>query len=127
MALINSLCVMLQTTPFHRENYSRLILGVIIQFYQRCSDWFQSLVSTPGAEGEAPRVALAAQWAQRNEMSTCLTELQSTAVCEGSGLDATKADVVLYRTTSPRNSSNSAASKSTSNSSGATRRSRRRT
>ncbi|KAL1737539.1 Sec8 exocyst complex component-specific domain-containing protein [Schizophyllum commune] len=79
MALINSLCVMLQTTPFHRENYSRLILGVIIQFYQRCSDWFQSLVSTPGAEGEAPRVALAAQWAQRNEMSTCLTELQSTA------------------------------------------------
>lgn len=79
MALINSLCVMLQTTPFHRENYSRLILGVIIQFYQRCSDWFQGLVSTAGSDGEAPHVALAAQWAQRNEMSTCLTELQTTS------------------------------------------------
>jgi hypothetical protein len=32
---------MLRTTPFHRENYSRLIISVIIQFYQRCSGFFR--------------------------------------------------------------------------------------
>lgn len=82
MALINSLCVMLQTTPFHRESYSRLILGVIIQFYQRCSDKFQDLVSTPvpGDSTLQPQVALAAQWAQRTELVPCLTELQNTPV-----------------------------------------------
>ncbi|KAE9408284.1 hypothetical protein BT96DRAFT_962930 [Gymnopus androsaceus JB14] len=76
MALINSLCAMLQTTPFHRESYSRLILGVIIQFYQRCSDKFQDLVSIPG---DSSQIALAAQWAQRTELVPCLTELQNTA------------------------------------------------
>ncbi|KAF7967561.1 hypothetical protein HWV62_33943 [Athelia sp. TMB] len=80
MALINSLCAMLRTTPFHRENYSRLILGVIIQFYQRCSDRFQDLVSlsTPGSSDLDSRVTLAAQWAQRSEMSPCLNQLSAT-------------------------------------------------
>jgi hypothetical protein len=74
---------MLQTTPFHRESYSRLILGVIIQFYQRCSDKFQELVSSsaPGDSMLEPQVALAAQWAQRAELVPCLTELQNTLVC----------------------------------------------
>lgn len=35
MALIQSLCVMLQETPFHRENYSRLVVGVVVQYYQQ--------------------------------------------------------------------------------------------
>ncbi|KIK70793.1 hypothetical protein GYMLUDRAFT_32854 [Collybiopsis luxurians FD-317 M1] len=81
MALINSLCAMHQTTPFHRESYSRLILGVVIQFYQRCSDKFQDLV-TSSASGESisqSQIALAAQWAQRTELVPCLTGLQNTA------------------------------------------------
>jgi exocyst complex component 4 len=83
MALINSLCAMLRATPFHRENYARLILGVIIQFYQRCSDRFQSLVSL-GAQDESerePRLSLAAQWAQKTELNPCLSELLSVPVC----------------------------------------------
>lgn len=82
MALINSLCAMLCTTPFHRENYSRLILGVIIQFYQRCSDRFQDLVSvgTPEETKLDPKLALAAQWAQRSEIIPCLTELLNSTV-----------------------------------------------
>jgi len=67
---------MLNTSPFHRENYSRLILGVVIQFYQRCSDRFQILTSSPHVDvGREPRIALAAQWAQRPELQPCLTEL----------------------------------------------------
>lgn len=68
---------MLRTTPFHRESYSRLILTVIVQFYQRCSDKFQDLVSIKSGENEdvAPRLSLAAQWAQRSELIPCLTEL----------------------------------------------------
>ncbi|KII94197.1 hypothetical protein PLICRDRAFT_171865 [Plicaturopsis crispa FD-325 SS-3] len=80
MALINSLCAMLRRTPFHRENYSRLILGVIIQFYQRCSDRFQDLVSlrSPEDPESEPRLTLAAQWAQRSDMNPCLSELMIT-------------------------------------------------
>ncbi|KIJ21922.1 hypothetical protein PAXINDRAFT_124220 [Paxillus involutus ATCC 200175] len=74
MALINSLCAMLRTTPFHRENYSRLIVGVIIQFYQRCNDRFQTLVSSGEVEAPSPP-SLAAQWAQKSELSPCLLEL----------------------------------------------------
>ena len=81
MALINSLCSMLNSSPFHRENYSRLILGVVIQFYQRCSDRFQVLTSTPQDDvGREPRIALAAQWAQRPELQPCFTELMEMEV-----------------------------------------------
>jgi exocyst complex component 4 len=77
MALINSLCAMLGTSPFHRENYSRLILGVIIQFYQRCSDRYQSLISTPAVTPEQePQLALGAQWAHRYELQACFSEMQ---------------------------------------------------
>ncbi|KAK7064373.1 Sec8 exocyst complex component-specific domain-containing protein [Favolaschia claudopus] len=80
MALINSLCAMLLKSPFHRENYSRLILGVMIQFYQRCSDRFQDLVSIPNAQDTNIELqpALAAQWAQRSELTPCLAELLNT-------------------------------------------------
>lgn len=73
---------MLATSPFHRENYSRLILGVIIQFYQRCSDRYQDLVTLKDiAEPKLePKLVLAAQWAQRSEVSTCLSELLSVSV-----------------------------------------------
>lgn len=78
MALINSLCSMLRTTPFHRENYSRLILTVIGKFYQRCSDRFSHLVSVesgPTTADDDTNIALAAQWAQKAELGPCLTEL----------------------------------------------------
>ena len=40
---------MLRATPFHRENYSHLIVSVIHQFYQRCNERFkgQLLFSVP--------------------------------------------------------------------------------
>ncbi|KZT75066.1 hypothetical protein DAEQUDRAFT_742424 [Daedalea quercina L-15889] len=77
MALINSLCAMLRTTPFHRENYSRLILTVIGQFYQRCSDRFYDLVAVRNnmQPDAAPRIVLGAQWAQKADLSACLSEL----------------------------------------------------
>ncbi|KAG1749817.1 Sec8 exocyst complex component-specific domain-containing protein [Suillus paluster] len=81
MALINSLCAMLRTTPFHRENYSRLIVGVIIQFYQRCSDKFQDLVSSTTniiSDSSSLPLVLAAQWAQKSELNPCLAELFAT-------------------------------------------------
>lgn len=82
MALINSLCAMLATSPFHRESYSRLILGVIIQFYQRCSDRFQYLVSIiPPTDTETEiKASTAAGWVQRSEINACLSELLKTPV-----------------------------------------------
>jgi len=76
MALINSLCSMLQTTPFHRERYTRLILSVIIQFYQRCSDCFRDLVAPDERSAVTEdQLALSFQWAQRPEVAACLSAL----------------------------------------------------
>lgn len=82
MALINSLCVMLRTTPFHRENYARLILTVIIQFYQRCSDRFQALIASPShpSVDQDTGVAIAAQWAQNPDVIACLSDLHHASV-----------------------------------------------
>ena len=41
LSLIFSLCEMLRMTPFHHENYSRLVLGVIVQYYQQCSTYYR--------------------------------------------------------------------------------------
>jgi exocyst complex component 4 len=81
MALTNSICVMLRTSPFHRESYARLILGVILQFYQRCFDRFQLLVARDGAldEDRTGGAILGAQWAQSSQFAPCLAELLGCA------------------------------------------------
>ncbi|TFY68131.1 hypothetical protein EVG20_g3687 [Dentipellis fragilis] len=82
MALINSLCAMLRATPFHRDNYARLILTVVIQFYQRCSDRYQALVTAGNTTGELDpdaTLALSAQWAQNPELTSCLADLFNAA------------------------------------------------
>lgn len=77
MALINSLCAMLRTSPFHKENYSRLILTVVVEFYQRCFTRFQELILTEEQKttDADPKVALAADWAQRPDLHPCLSEI----------------------------------------------------
>lgn len=79
IGLINSLCAMLETTPFHRESYARLILSIIIQYYTRCSDRYQDLVSVwssaPQQDGfSKPKVGIAATWAQHSELAPCLMD-----------------------------------------------------
>ena len=71
---------MLRTTPFHRENYARLILTVIIQFYQRCSDRFQALIASHPSVDQDTGVAIAAQWAQNPEVIACLSDLHHASV-----------------------------------------------
>lgn len=78
MALINSLCAMLRVTPFHRENYARLILSIIIQFYQRCSDRFYNTVSRDNLDLTESRLLISARWAQRDSISACLVDLLNT-------------------------------------------------
>ncbi|TDL28204.1 hypothetical protein BD410DRAFT_818641 [Rickenella mellea] len=87
MALINSLCAMLRTTPFHRESYARLILGVIIQFYQRCSDTFYAVVSQEGPNPTDTRLHVSARWAQNADINACLTNLTKCMQMGGSRLD----------------------------------------
>lgn len=88
MALIHSLCIMLQTTPFHRENYSRLIVGVIVQYYQQCSARFKDLVSHPATfetDSERPMV-IPAVWAQREDITKCLSEMRSVPTTDRAGM-----------------------------------------
>jgi exocyst complex component 4 len=81
LGLVNSLCVMLRSSPFHQEAYARLILGVLIQFYQRCFDRFQNLVVVQAGSRKAlPAPVLAAQWAQRGEIAPDLADLLAALV-----------------------------------------------
>jgi exocyst complex component 4 len=69
------------TSPFHKENYSQLVLTVIIQFYQRCSDRFQdSIVTKDDTTAESKRVTLAAEWAQKQDLQPCLSEIMRLPV-----------------------------------------------
>ncbi|TIA84297.1 hypothetical protein E3P77_00076 [Wallemia ichthyophaga] len=83
--LISHLSEMLRSTPFHREAYSRLIITVIIQYYQRCSERFMDLVgrerdNSSNNSAERPHdPKLSARWAQRAELTACLTELLATS------------------------------------------------
>jgi exocyst complex component 4 len=73
---------MLRTSPFHKDNYSRLILTVVIQFYQRCNDRFQDLIvmKDTNVQDAEKRVALAADWAQKADLLPCLSELMRIPV-----------------------------------------------
>ncbi|KIO33872.1 hypothetical protein M407DRAFT_65131 [Tulasnella calospora MUT 4182] len=79
VSLINSLCAMHRSTPFHTENYSRLILDIIIRFYQRCYDRFVDLVtvSSKSSEGPEANLAMSARWGQKPEVTACLSGLQN--------------------------------------------------
>ncbi|OCF43069.1 exocyst complex component 4 [Kwoniella heveanensis CBS 569] len=93
MALLHSLCVMLQTTPFHRENYSRLIVGVIVQYYQQCSARFKELASLPTTLENATEsnITLPAEWAQREDMIKILSELRAVSGTDRAGLNSVEA------------------------------------
>lgn len=95
LVLIDSLYAMLRTTPFHRESYSLLIIQTIVQYYQRCHDRYRDLTTQEvapvpprattrpsvdtGAAAPQPSAisstVLSAMWAQRPEISACLSEV----------------------------------------------------
>ncbi|GAA6035827.1 hypothetical protein JCM8097_005726 [Rhodosporidiobolus ruineniae] len=81
--LISSLCSMLRATPFHRENYSQLIVSVIHQFYQKCLERFKDLTArdtsdlgSTAANQSAPR-KMAAAWAETNDLHTLLNDMRN--------------------------------------------------
>ncbi|KAH8929370.1 hypothetical protein BT69DRAFT_1235977 [Atractiella rhizophila] len=81
--LIDSLCTMLQSTPFHREHYGRLIFGVVIQFYQKCSERFKDLTfkevgETSSRDQESP-YKYSAQLAQQAGIAGALMKLKDAA------------------------------------------------
>jgi exocyst complex component 4 len=84
MNLIHSLCNMLLTTPFHRENYSRLIIGVIVQYYQQCSARFKGISLKEWADADlasiADQLSLPAAWSQREDVIALAKEVQAIIV-----------------------------------------------
>ena len=70
---------MLQMSTFHKENYSRLILTIVAEFYQRCSTRFQELILTGEQKptDADPKVALAVDWAQRPDLLFKMSEINT--------------------------------------------------
>ncbi|KAG0144745.1 hypothetical protein CROQUDRAFT_46818 [Cronartium quercuum f. sp. fusiforme G11] len=88
ITLIEGLCEMLQTMPFHQEKYGRLIVSIVVQYYQKCHERFKELVSRELTETTTTvdelnpyaNLKLAADWAQRSELSRCLQDLEQSLV-----------------------------------------------
>lgn len=86
MKLIESLCDMLNSMPFHREKHGRLIVSIVVQYYQKCHERFKELVSREATEtianiGESDphaNLKLAADWAQRPELNRTLQGLHDS-------------------------------------------------
>ncbi|GAA5875446.1 hypothetical protein JCM8547_004407 [Rhodosporidiobolus lusitaniae] len=88
MLLISSLCSMLRATPFHRENYSQLIVSVIHQFYQKCLERFKDLTArdtndnapSNNASGQPAATAtpkMAASMAENHDLHALLSEMRA--------------------------------------------------
>ncbi|BGP15461.1 exocyst subunit [Rhodosporidiobolus nylandii] len=80
MLLISSLCSMLRATPFHRENYSQLIVSVIHQFYQKCLERFKDLAAretTDNAPAAGQPLKMAASWAEISDLHTLLNDMRA--------------------------------------------------
>ncbi|KAF8316216.1 Sec8 exocyst complex component-specific domain-containing protein [Cantharellus anzutake] len=77
IALVNSLCTMMQHAPFHQEHYARLILIVVDQYYQRCNDRLQLFTKPSREDIEQDKFAYLrpAAWAQKPEMVSLLNVL----------------------------------------------------
>ncbi|KAH9809428.1 hypothetical protein DFH28DRAFT_905383, partial [Melampsora americana] len=90
MRLIESLCDMLNSMPFHREKHGRLIVSIVVQYYQKCHERFKELVSREATEttaniGESDphaNLKLAADWAQRPELSRTLQGIHDSLTVE---------------------------------------------
>lgn len=61
-ALITAFCRMLNTIP-HDQALSALIITQMIKYYDKCYDWFKSLVSRVQGDVDGPSIRLAAQLA----------------------------------------------------------------
>ncbi|PLW42165.1 hypothetical protein PCANC_08604 [Puccinia coronata f. sp. avenae] len=87
VALIECLGNLVQSTSFHQEKYGRLMISIVVQYYQKCHERFKELVVRESAETASiadeanphANLKLAADWAQRPDMIVHLTKLKSTS------------------------------------------------
>jgi len=87
VALIESLGNLVQSTSFHQEKFGRLMISVVVQYYQKCHERFKELVvresleTTPIADEANPHVnlKLAADWAQNPDMIKHFTRLKPSS------------------------------------------------
>ncbi|WFD40365.1 Xaa-Pro aminopeptidase [Malassezia japonica] len=98
IALVDSLYTMLQVAPFHRASYSRLILMVFVEYYERCNERFKQLVSEDAdATHSGGPYVLAATWTQRKELYLCLTEALTADPSSTRALDIRYAESQIER------------------------------
>lgn len=73
MALVLTLCKMMATSPFRKDDYSRLVVNLIVRYYQRCSSQYRDIVTK---SGESTNFPLSATWAQREDVLDHLRSLK---------------------------------------------------
>ncbi|OAV94393.1 hypothetical protein PTTG_03089 [Puccinia triticina 1-1 BBBD Race 1] len=86
VALIECLVGLLQSTSFHQEKYGRLMISIVVQYYQKCLERFKELVVRESTETAATidetnphaNLKLAADWAQKPEIIKHLNLLKSS-------------------------------------------------
>ena len=97
VALADSLYTMLQVAPVNRASYSRLILVVFVEFYERCNERFKQLVSEDLDVGAGGPYVRAATWAQRPELYRTLAEALATDARSVPGMELRYAEAQIER------------------------------
>ncbi|KNE97124.1 hypothetical protein PSTG_09550 [Puccinia striiformis f. sp. tritici PST-78] len=94
VALIECLGSLLQSTSFHQEKFGRLMISIVVQYYQKCHERFKELVVRESTETNTivdesnphANLKLAADWAQKPDIIKSLQELKSLSSCDNTSM-----------------------------------------
>ncbi|CAI2168626.1 9696_t:CDS:10 [Funneliformis geosporum] len=76
MMIVESLCSMLYNMASHKEEYSKMIISLLTQYYVKCFEQYQATVSKNKGEGtvkdDANNQGISATWVQQDQLSEVL-------------------------------------------------------
>ncbi|CAG8497625.1 8122_t:CDS:10, partial [Funneliformis caledonium] len=76
MMIVESLCAMLHNMASHKEEYSKMIISLLTQYYVKCFEQYQATVSKNKGEAnvkdDANNQGISATWVQQDQLSEVL-------------------------------------------------------
>ncbi|CAG8780235.1 13388_t:CDS:2, partial [Acaulospora morrowiae] len=78
MMIVESMCVILHTISSHQEAFGRMIISLLTQYYVKCFEQYQAIVTKNSAESNAVETGnlqgVSATWVQQDQLSEVLNQ-----------------------------------------------------
>ncbi|RHZ59662.1 hypothetical protein Glove_362g4 [Diversispora epigaea] len=76
MKIVEKLCVMLHTMSNHQEEFSRMIISLLTQYYVKCFEQYQAIVTKNSSESEESdsrnQTGISSTWVQKDQLTEVL-------------------------------------------------------